>query len=338
MLFGFASFAVDFGRVQVAKSQLRASADAASRHAAMLLPSGASVAVAGAIDAADDNKVDGSPLILKAAQDIEVGYWNTGTRKFTALTGSAMANANAIRVVAKRTAARGTPVPMIFARLLGRDSCDVTAESISMLRPPTVIDTDVPATASPYLAGMPYGTLSSLNNPHNSPDRAGFQSPPQIQGLGLKGGESLVFDNIAGGANNDLRWSDRFMPDGNLGWMTRNDTATNSGELGKSDMWAPINALVGVFLTDADPRDGTVPQALDFRDASKRDFAELKPQIAQVFFIGDGKTSDGRAQRFVAPLGATRFFLANWDGYEWNNNVGLRTTRTTRLGSVITVK
>ncbi len=338
-LFGISSLAVDWGRVQVAKSQMRAAVDAASRNAALLLTSGAPAAVAGAVDAADDNIVDGSPLLLNQSQDIEVGSWNSTTRQFTKLSGPNLANANAVRVIGRRIAARGNAVPTIFAQIFGQRSCDVTAESISMRIAPTVTQYDIPATASPFLAGMPTGTRSSPNNPHNNPDYAPYQSPVQI-GVNLTPGSALSFNTISGGANNDLRNSDRYNPDGNTNAieMNRNSYGNVPVEHGKSSIYGPLNALVGVFLTDAVPTNGSAPENLDFSDATKRNFSSLSPKIAQVFFIGDGKQDNGTSQTFTVPQGATRFYLANWDGYEWNNNVGVRTTAVTRLGSVVTVK
>ncbi len=341
-LFGITSLAVDWGRVQVAKSQMRAAVDAASRNAAMLLPNGPSAAVAGARAAASENVVDGSSLVLNQAEDIELGNWNTSTRKFTKLSNSNLANANAVRVIGRRTAARGNAVPTIFAQILGQKSFDVQAESISMLISPQVIDTTVPATATPYLAGMPNGTISSANNPEGPGDRAPYQSPPQVA-MSIKPGEALAFDNIEGGANNNYTWEERFNPDGNTSWLVKNWSGRSGGndmapEHGKSNLHAPINALVGVFLTDELPANAKAPAALDFSNASDRNFEKLEPKIGQVFFIGDGKRDSGEPQRFIVPEGATRFYLANWDGYNWSNNVGVRTTRTTRLGSVVTVK
>jgi hypothetical protein len=342
-LFAFASLAVDLGRVQVAKSQMRAAADAASRNGAVNLINGVDSAIAAAIDAADDNTVDGKPLKLDRNLDIEIGYWNSGTRSFTKLTGSAQANANAVRVIGRRIAARKEGVPTLFAQLIGRGSCDVTAESISMAIAPKVTDYNVPATANPFLAGMPTGTVASPNNPHNNPDHAPYQSPVQVTAFNLTAGAALSFDNIADGANNDYHWSERYQPDGNLDWIVDNYSGYTSNsalgpELGKSDMVAPINALVGVFLSDAVPTNATAPAALDFSSAASRNFESLSPKIGQVFFIGDGKRDSGAAQKFIVPPGATRFYLASWDGYEWNNNVGTRTTRVSSVGNVVTVK
>ena len=43
------------------------------------------------------------------------------------------------------------------------------------------------------------------------------------------------------------------------------------------------------------------------------DFTDLSPEIGQVFFIGDGRTSGGTLQNFHAPTGATRLYLGYAD-------------------------
>jgi hypothetical protein len=65
--------------------------------------------------------------------------------------------------------------------------------------------------------------------------------------------------------------------------------------------------LVGVFLRDAPPGD-SAPERLDF--TNREDYGELEPQIAQVFYIGDG---EGRT--IIVPEGATRLFLGFADGF-----------------------
>jgi hypothetical protein len=60
----------------------------------------------------------------------------------------------------------------------------------------------------------------------------------------------------------------------------------------------------------------------DFASAASRDYLVLNPALQQVFFMGDGLTDGGVAQRIGAPLGATRLYLGTMDGWSWNNNVG----------------
>jgi hypothetical protein len=77
--------------------------------------------------------------------------------------------------------------------------------------------------------------------------------------------------------------------------------------------------LIGVFLADAVPT-GPPPATLDFtRD---RDFASLSPELAQTFFIGDGRTATGRRQRFHVPTGATRLYLGVGDAWSFQGPPG----------------
>ena len=63
-------------------------------------------------------------------------------------------------------------------------------------------------------------------------------------------------------------------------------------EHGISDTIAPMNALIGVFLSDQRPDRNNTPRPLDYR-AIRRDTNSFSPQLKQVFFIGDGTTSSG---------------------------------------------
>jgi hypothetical protein len=118
-------------------------------------------------------------------------------------------------------------------------------------------------------------------------------------------------------------------------------------ENGIHDMIAPINALVGVFLSDEDPSNTAVPTIHDRYDADapwdysrteERNRLTYKPKLKQIFFIGDGVTDQNLPQTWVAPPGATRLYLATWDFYEWNNNDGFREVRINSTGRVEIVK
>src|SRR5438034_404933 len=107
-LIGFCSLGADFGRVEVAKTELRSAADAAARYGAGAITQGVTAVKTRVAAAGLDNKVDGLPLTIDTTNDLEFGTWNAATRTFTVLTGSNEANANAIRVTAKRMQSRGT--------------------------------------------------------------------------------------------------------------------------------------------------------------------------------------------------------------------------------------
>jgi Flp pilus assembly protein TadG len=133
LLCAFASLAVDWGRVQGAKTSLQNAVDAAARAACYELPNGVTAARNAAVTIAAQNSADGSAVILDPNNDIQFGTWNPATKSFTKLTGSAEAGANTVRVLARRTAANGNAIPMSFSRILGRASCDVNVSSTTCL-------------------------------------------------------------------------------------------------------------------------------------------------------------------------------------------------------------
>ena len=218
----------------------------------------------------------------------------------------------------------------------------------------------VPATSNPWLAGDRPGTIANANNPAKNPDFAGEEveddgvgttktwmtgtsgggststastnyslwgdyatkksSPITAGGLKVKSQQTLSFANLNGGANNSDS-VERYTADGNTDWIVSNYAGAENG---KSDLVAPINSVVAVFLGDNEGNDDDkkVPETLNFTTPESRDFSVLKPKIGQVFFIGDGLRSNGEPQQFVAPPGAKKLYLGTMDGFEWNNNVG----------------
>ena len=128
---GFASLAIDVAHVRLVKVQLQAAADSASRAACQALPNGVTAAQNAAVSAAASNSVDGSPLVLTPSTDLTFGTWNPTAGSFSALTGAAVSNANAVRVVPARSTARGNAVSLWLANVIGKSSCDVTATATS---------------------------------------------------------------------------------------------------------------------------------------------------------------------------------------------------------------
>lgn len=94
---------------------------------------------------------------------------------------------------------------------------------------------------------------------------------------------------------------------------------------GKSNITAPYNAVIGVFLADTL---GVVPVAPDFSTVAARDYTVFKPQIGQVFFIGDGFTSGGKGQAIEVPVGAKNLWLGVMDSCVWADNGGGYTVST----------
>src|SRR5688572_27395339 len=101
----FVSIGVDYGRVQLAKTELQRNADASARAAVQALRSGVTAAQMAATSVAGSNHVDGIEVALDPNQDIEFGTWDTTARSFAVLSGAARSTANAVRVTARRTTA-----------------------------------------------------------------------------------------------------------------------------------------------------------------------------------------------------------------------------------------
>lgn len=87
--------------------------------------------------------------------------------------------------------------------------------------------------------------------------------------------------------------------------------------------------LVGVFLTDAEPKD-PAPETLDFTDGE--DFESIEPEIGQVFFVGDGV-----GKRFLAPPDATRLFLGFADAALYTGDPGYYSNNAGRLQATVSV-
>ena len=170
------------------------------------------------------------------------------------------------------------------------------------------VSVTVAGTSNPYLAGMPNGSTAGS-------DQAPNQSPVRVPGT-LAGG-TLTFTNASGGVDRSPGCVGACNPiDGNEFW-NHSDGAVN----GISDMRAPIESLVGVFLGTSQPDSSPAPGTLNFETLGL-DFLSLAPELKQVFFIGDGHTDANVVQQFLVPDGATRLYLAVWDGFGWFNNSG----------------
>lgn len=127
--------AVDAVNAYRTQAILQSTADMAA-HAALVeivkaneLASGSDVADirAEAVLVARANMPPGAYGEVAMASDIEIGTWDGSA--FTN-TGE-LAGANAARVVVRRTAARGNPLPLSFLRILGRGSWDIAAQAIA---------------------------------------------------------------------------------------------------------------------------------------------------------------------------------------------------------------
>ena len=143
-------------------------------------------------------------------------------------------------------------------------------------------------------------------------DTVPTHSPTEYTGLSFSAGDRLTF-SVTGSVSH-TGGTPTLAPDGGS-FFDHSGGAT----FGISDVRAPIDSLIGVFLDDDQPDTSAAPATLNFD--GDLDFASLSPLVKQVFFIGDGEGAGG-TQEFVVPAGATRLFLGPMDGFGWYNNTG----------------
>lgn len=203
---------------------------------------------------------------------------------------------------------------------------DTALDDLSFVgRPPGICDdpntehtiVTVPGNANPFLSGQPDGATTKG-------DQAPAQSP--ILAAQVAGNDVFSFSSTGsvsyGGATNPTT-----PPDG--GFLGGSDSSL--GIAGYSSI--PVDSLVGVFLSDAQPA-APPPDQINYGTGGFS-FEILAPQLRQIFFIGDGLTGNGTGvrQQFVAPPGATRLYLGTVDGYGWYNNSGAFEVSICRLSS-----
>lgn len=194
MFVGFVSLGLDGARVYLAKRQLQFAADAAARYGASALPD-TTTATSQAISAAGYNTCDGNSVVITSS-NIDFGTWDSTSATFTVLPNGSATPPNAIRVRASRTAANSNAVPLIFAGIVGRSTCDVHATSIASL------------SDSPYgIVGLNFVTMSggASDSYYSASNVTGYSSAPQNSGtiasngnITLNGGAAINGNALAG--------------------------------------------------------------------------------------------------------------------------------------------
>ncbi len=372
LMLALSAISVDVGMVASARSELQTAVDSVARHGANGLKSSVAIARSNVASAASDNAIFGHG-ITAADETIEFGTWDSFSRTFT-VKDDDDESIDAIRYTVTLDADAGRGVETLFGRMIGIEQMTVEASAVARVNK-VIEEITVPATANPWLAGSPYGTVANQLNPHGNPDYAGVvgsSGSPFGYSIPSSSIASLAFDSISGGSGfsssksaysnadglKNSIWNNRFATgkvrdkdqqyidrDGDgkpdSGWNGfHNDDAegTYGSENGKSDLIAPANSIIGIFLGPNGPIVGEEPDGLDFSTKSSRNFTKLSPKIAQPFFIGDGLNDNGVTQEFVIPEGATRLFFGVMDMYEWSNNVGGYSTSIKEYGKVSLVK
>lgn len=131
VILGFVAFAVDIGKMQLAKTELQGAADAAARAGAAKVRQSRPLARSSALSVAAANTCTGDAVSLDVDSDIEIGTWNKTSRTFTVLPEGSPTIPDAVRVTARRISARGNAVPLVFAPAIGFNTSDIQAVAIA---------------------------------------------------------------------------------------------------------------------------------------------------------------------------------------------------------------
>jgi Flp pilus assembly protein TadG len=189
---GAGAFAVDLSTMYASRTELQNVADAAALSALRSLTD-QTQGRALAIDMAKKNSsVDG---VVKNA-DVEFGTFAKATKTFTV----ANTNVNAVRVWARRTAARNNAAPTFFANIWGDEGADLQAVAIAVAAQPTCFYVLNPSSSAALeIAGSGALSVPTCNVQVNSSSSsalsvtgAGTLTAPQtcVRG-GVQGGNRL---------------------------------------------------------------------------------------------------------------------------------------------------
>ncbi len=108
-------------------------------------------------------------------------------------------------------------------------------------------------------------------------------------------------------------------PDGNANCAGNGTNINSSGDIAGIQM--PVQMpLVGVFLGSSLP--STAPSSLVYSSFASLDATSFAPQLGQVFFIGDGRTSTNVFQQFLVPDAAATLYLGVADAFNFTGNPG----------------
>ncbi|HEX8325054.1 MAG TPA: pilus assembly protein TadG-related protein [Tepidisphaeraceae bacterium] len=316
-LLALASLAVDWGQVQLGKTQAQNAADAAALYAANGILTGTPAeARAQAISAAGQNRVDNAAVVLTAS-DIEFGIWDPVGRVFQTLDPASESAATAVRVTVRRSASRNNAVRLTFGGAIGKPTINVTASAIATVG--RVTGADVPALACPWLAGMPSGSIvpkAGWNNQNTVAPDSSPTSFPITAGRTYRFAQTSGTTSWSGGGSWTNAGTGSAGAEGDTTTVITQDACN-----GINTTIAPLNGMMGVFLNNTQPTASAMAGALDYTTPASRDAANYAPALKQVFFIGDGLSSSVRLQTFKAPAGATRLYIGVMDakGWWWDN-------------------
>jgi Putative Flp pilus-assembly TadE/G-like len=329
MMCALTSLAVDYGHVQVVKTELQRCADATARGALELYVTTGTKNTNTYLTTyiANYNPVDSASGVTPTVTSTW-GYWKNNA--FTAGTNSSYPTA--IKVVLARSTPNGNAVPLTFPiptpTGIVRKTCDVWAQAVAILPLPITINATVLSTSDPWLSGMSSGSASYDDTaPANSPTAINVIAGATLQFSSVSGTVQHYSGDSGSGPNGETSNMYWHMKDPPSGAQAQGSGAQNN----IGDITVPIDALLGVFLANGAPTVANAPSSwLDFSTQAARDVTTYNSlQLQQPVLIGNGQSSTGTTKTFTVPPGATQLYMGQMDGYEWMNNLGQFTTTIT---------
>lgn len=314
------SLAVDWGHVQMVRSQMQNSADDVALGVLdAYIRGGWSAANAAAVSCPADNPIAAGAGITPTITVVG-GTWTAATRSFAP---NVFTGTPAVRVIISCTQANNNAVRLAWGKLIGIGSVDVKVMAIAARDGGETAPVSIPSRANLHLSGMPNGTTTSWG------DDIGDATPYQVTSIPVTPGEWISFTNFSGTSSILPGQCGYYGAAGNPAMPLNhgenwNGSPNNPGpENGIADAVIPASAVTGLFLSDDVPSTNSPPAIVDWTQpsqANKAAYHAIEPQ--QPFMIGNGMTSGGAVKKFRVPQGATRMFLSVWDGVQQNNNGG----------------
>jgi len=333
MFTAIATLAVDYGHIQLVKTELQRTCDATARgYMEYYIAQSESYANTNgpALYSSSKNPVDSLSGISPTVQ-VTWGFWTSSSGTFS--TSSSSGAVPAVKVTATRTAANNNAVPLFWGGAIGFLSCDVHASAIAAEGGGQTTPVTIPSTASLYLAGMPAG--SSASGGDNTTNAAAYQVPT----ITVTPGTWITFTSLSGSTCVSPGGTPSSGPAGlssypcYCGQSWDNDPDSPTTENGIADALIDDGATTGLFLGSTAPNGTSAPTSVvNWTQSSQNNLSSYTNLTTkQPFLIGTGSTtgSSPTVKQFLVPPGATRLFLGIWDGYEYNNNTGSLTGTVT---------
>jgi len=323
-MLGFCSLAVDVGHCQLVKTELRRAADAVAIQCMVTYNNSSTETTTYTYNASTNPITMGnsnSPTFT-----ISWGYWHPTTSTFNS---TASGGTLACKVVVSCTQANGNPIPLTFGPVIGQSSIDMTASSIVTDSGNASANATVPSTANPYFAGMP----STTTNVYGDTNTASTNASIQITAIPVIPGSYLTFSSFTGttsvvpgtmpyvGASGVSNYAYGTATQHNEDW---DGSGSPDTENGIANAIMPESSLMGLFLGPDAPDTTAAPTTVvDWTTSANQTattFTNLTTKAP--FYIGNGQSTNGTVQKFQVPAGATRLYIAIWDGEQYNNNGG----------------